>query len=232
MPSLVESYPDLCDALMARYGRPASPGGSTAAGLDVSGLLRLALDATVADRTLARLLDRLDASDLLDPASLAAIDPKELAAELMAEPPPLVLPPKTLVLIRALAAWIEQAGGLEGLAGRPTETLRDELRAIRGLGPGTVDRVLLLGFGRATFPVDRPAYRILARHGWVDPSAGYDEAREVVEGLAPDDAPALADLARWLDRLAAEFCRAGTPRCERCPLRPMLPPSGPIEPGD
>lgn len=231
MASLLESYPTLRDVLMARYGRPARPAASSLAGLTFLGLLRLALSATVAERTLDLLLTRLESLDLADAGALVQIDPKELAAELASERPPLVVPGKTQALIQNLAGLVEQAGGLEPLVERSTERLRDDLRAIRGLGPGTVDAVLLHGFGRPTFPVDRPAYRVLVRHGWLDASSGYDEAREVVEGLAPDDPQTLADLAHGLERLGAEFCRAGAPRCDRCPLQTLLPAGGPIDPG-
>ncbi|MFO0908688.1 MAG: hypothetical protein U0794_10065 [Isosphaeraceae bacterium] len=68
------------------------------------------------------------------------------------------------------------------------------------------------------------------RHGWLDTTADYDEARDAFQRLAPDDARALAELAAWLDRLGRDFCRLTVAKCDACPLRPMLPEGGPIDP--
>lgn len=163
-------------------------------------------------------------ADLSTPDELAQADPTELAdiARQAAAKPTA----QTLALLRRLASW---ATGLDAddWENTPTEALRDDLRSLRGLGPGLVDTLLLRGLGRPSPPVQAPAYRILARHGWIDPSAGYDEAQSVLLSLAPDDLDALPD---WLARLSRDFCKPAVPRCQTCPLRPLLPPSGPIEP--
>jgi endonuclease-3 related protein len=133
-------------------------------------------------------------------------------------------------LLKRLAAWYVDQGGGEGLAEVPTEGLRDSLRGLKGVGPGSVDVVLLRGLGRAAMPVERGSARVLVRHGWIDTSQSYDEIRQILEGLAPEEPSTLAALAEGLEKVASEFCKPAKPRCERCPLRPWLPEGGPVEP--
>ena len=140
-----------------------------------------------------------------------------------------LLQPRLREALQRLAEWY--AGRVE--AGRApdeasTEALREELRAIRGVGAGTADAVLLRAFARPTYPLDRGTYRILARHGWVDPSAEYDDARAVVEAaLGSDSAAVLERASAWFEGIAAEYCRVARPKCDRCPLNPWLPSGGP-----
>ena len=98
----------------------------------------------------------------------------------------------------------------------------------RGRGPAAL---LLHGLRRPAYPLDRASYRILVRHGWLDPSADYDEARDVVERLDPDVPEHLARLSAWLERIGREYCRPTIAKCERCPLRSFLPEGGPRESG-
>src|SRR5688572_5685468 len=69
-------------------------------------------------------------------------------------------------------------------------SLRRELLAVRGLGPETVDAILLHAVGRPVFVADAHARRVLARHGLLPQGVGYEEARRVIEAHLPSD-PAL-----------------------------------------
>ena len=62
----------------------------------------------------------------------------------------------------------------------PTARLRRELTALSGIGQAKADAILLFGLGRPVYPVDRGTYRILVRHGWIDPSADYDEVSQLL----------------------------------------------------
>src|SRR5262249_11967694 len=94
----------------------------------------------------------------------------------------------------------------------------------------TADALLLRALARPIYPLDRASYRILVRHGWLDLSADYDEARAVVERLSPDDPGTLAQLSDWLARIGGGVCRVRGAKCDPCPLRPFLPEGGPIDP--
>jgi endonuclease-3 related protein len=233
MASLDESFPEVREALTGRYGRPEP--SVWAGGLDPFE----ALVATVLDRAFEgprrdAVLTALRDEGLLDPQAMAESDPAEIEQALAGAG--LRTPRGALGPLRRLAVWLVERhhGSADELAGPdgPVSTgqLREELTAIRGIGPATADAALLFALRRPVYPLDRATYRVLVRHGWLDPDAGYDEARDAVERLAPDDPPALAHLSAWLDRLGREFCRASVARCERCPLRPFLPEGGPIDP--
>ncbi len=231
MPGPDESFPLIRDALAERYGLPEPP----AAGLDpfeavVATVLDRALDSRKRDAAIEALRDE----GLLDPQALAEADPVEAEDALKAAG--VSVARAGLAPLLRLARWLVERhhGSADDLADPespvPSEQLREELRAIHGVGPATADAVLLFGLRRAVYPIDRATYRVLARHGWIDPDAGYDEAREVVERLARDDPETLARISLWLDRVGRDYCRAGVARCERCPLRPFLPEGGPIDP--
>lgn len=165
---------------------------------------------------------------LLDLAALADANATDLVERV-----PRGLTRGDSVVLRRLAAWLlEQTGGdLETLGDWPTEKLREGLRSIRGLGPTSVDRVLLRAFQRPVFPISRGIYRVAVRHGWLDPTADLEEARSVFESIAQQDPATLALIAQGLEVLAARFCKPAVPRCARCPLGPLLGPDGPRELG-
>jgi endonuclease-3 related protein len=230
MPALDESFAAIVAALAEHYAAPVPVG--VAAGLDPFRALVAVLLARAADpRRAARGLDALADAGLLDPRALAEAEVAEIGDTLKLSG--VTVPARGLAPILRLARWIvEQHHGSADALGEGTlgtEPLREELASLNGIGPATADALLLLALNRPVYPLDRATYRILVRHGWLDPSAGYDEARAVVEGPCHDDPDLLAKLSDWLERIGREFCRVGAPKCDRCPLRPFLPEGGPME---
>lgn len=233
MPSLDESFPEIRDALADRYGRPEP----STAGLDpfeamVATMLDRALDPKKRDATLIALRDE----GLLEPHALAGADTAEVEDALRSAG--LAVSRAALTPLRRLVQWLVERhqGSADELAGHEStvsaDELREELRALNGVGPATADAILLFALRRPVYPLDRATYRVLARHGWVEADATYDEARDVVERLGADDPATLVRLSDWFERVGLEFCRAGAPRCERCPLRPFLPANGPVDPNE
>ena len=61
---------------------------------------------------------------------------------------------------------------------------RESLRQIRGLGPATVDELLLFAAQLAVFPIDRSALRVAIRHGWLDMPVEDEPAQSFfIQGL-------------------------------------------------
>jgi endonuclease-3 related protein len=226
MPSFDESFAEILDALAARFPAAEAPEHAPFPAL-VAALLGRAAEP----RKVARALAALDDAGLLDPQALAEADPAEVADTLKATG--VASPARALGPLRRLARWLVERhhGSADALrAGEvATETLREELAQLNGIGPATADALLLFALRRPVYPLDRATYRIFLRHGWLDPATEYDEARAVVERPAGDDPDALARLADGLERVGREFCRARVAKCDRCPLRPFLPEGGPIE---
>lgn len=136
-------------------------------------------------------------------------------------------------VLKALAQWWlgrfgeSDEAAWEGDLGR----LREELLRIRGVSLELADRLLLFVGGRAVYPIDRATARIAARHGWIGPEAEYDEWQAYfVQGLSAAGIDA-RHFSTWMTRLGREHC-GPSPRCDACPLRPLLPPGGPYTPGD
>jgi endonuclease-3 related protein len=143
---------------------------------------------------------------------------------------------RTLAPAKQLARWLVEHhdGDPEVLTdpGRATDDLRDELAGVRGVGMVGADAILLVALKRPTYPVDRGTYRILVRHGWLDPGATYEDARDVMVHRAGENPDLLIRLSAGMEELAGRFCRASAPRCDACPLRPLLPEGGPLGGGE
>ena len=82
--------------------------------------------------------------------------------------------------------------------------------------------------GRPVFPVEKGGYRVLARHGWIDPWASYEEASETVASAA-DQSPAalLARLSRAWSTWLAGFARCERPTASTVPFARCCPRRGP-----
>ena len=223
MPRLADVFDRLTEALIAEDG------GSAAVGIEPFERLIGVLLENATDAARARLnLDALRDAGLLDPAALASADPAELADVLSHNRK--TLPPRARATLQRLARWYHDRGLADDPGQISTETLREELTALKGIGPGTADELLARGLGRAAFSVSRAAYRVLVRHGWIDVSCTYEDARDLIEPLAPDDPNRLMQLSRGFEQIGARYCRVAAAKCDRCPLQPLLPEGGPIQP--
>ena len=228
MPALRASFPEVIAALRERYGviDPLAEALEPFEAIVVVFLERLT-DFKKAVLALNALRD----DGMLDPQVIAESDASELTDSLRSAG--VKIPEKSLTPLRKLARWLVERhhGSIDDLReGLSTAELREELLGLNGVGPATSDALLLFALRRPAYPVDRATYRILIRHGWLDASADYEEARSIVEGLAPDDARTLALLSGWFERLGRDHCRASVAKCDRCPLASFLPESGPIDP--
>lgn len=228
MPSLDESFQGVLIALAERYGLPESPVRHDE---PFPAMLQIVVNRTADARKVAKVLDRLAADGLIETHSLANAGAEELRDAL--RDCGIGSPAKLAAVLQRLARWLverhgESANTLDALADTSTDQLREELVGVNGVGAATADAALLFALRRPVYPLDRASYRILARHGWVDPWTEYDEARGLVEHACGDDPERLQHLSRWLERLGREYCKASVARCEHCPLRDFLPVGGPL----
>jgi endonuclease-3 related protein len=229
MPTLDEALP------LIRAGTGvADPGESPDGRLDEGGPFEAMVAALLGRQVgpaIARVvLDALRGEGLLDPVHLDLAGFPEIQDALRGKVRSISV--RTLAPIKQLAHWlVENHGGrVDSFTDptRSTDDLREELAGIRGVGVVGADAILLAALGRPAYPVDRGTYRILVRHGWLDPSATYDEARELMVHRAEGDPDVLIRLSDGMDALSTRFCRASAPRCDACPLRSLLPEGGPL----
>jgi len=141
-------------------------------------------------------------------------------------------------------------GSLDRMFAQPTEKLRSDLLALKGVGPETADSILLYAGNHPVFVVDAYTRRILERHGIIDLKAKYDEIRALIEQAISSAEPETlrvlepgAEPRHPVSRMSAmergqvaqhynefhalivrtgnQLCRS-TPQCERCPLQHFL----------
>jgi len=181
-----------------------------------------------------RALGNLKAAGVLEGAKLHALDERALAE---------LLRPAGYFNIKArrLRAFLgvlagQHGGDLDRLLGGETPQVRERLLAIKGIGPETADSMLLYAGAHPRFVIDAYTRRIFQRHGWSDGEATYEELQRLCETALARSPPA-SQLDYWQDYHAQlvmagkHFCRASSPDCAACPLRPLLPQGGGQGPG-
>jgi endonuclease-3 related protein len=106
---------------------------------------------------------------------------------------------------------------LDALFDLPTETLREELIALSGIGPETADSILLYAAGRPVFVIDTYTIRILSRHELLPEETSYAEAQQWVTDNLPEDIQLFNEFHALLVNVGKDFCRP-RPKCSGCPL--------------
>jgi endonuclease-3 related protein len=212
MPRLQEYF----DALLSHYGRPQARAFKSRLDAVIGAVLSQRSTPKKVDEALGylRTYSLLDFRKLheLDAGTLAlAIKPAGNAAAKAAK-------------LKTLIAWIaaRHDGDLEKLAGVPRDRLRGQLLELPGLGPETVDTLLLHGLGLPSFVIDVNAHRVALRHELVIAEAGYDDYQERFEKEFPRDPQLYAAFHALLGALGREHCRVKA-KCEDCPLLPFMP---------
>ena len=217
--------------MAGRYGPLPRPGAGVVS-VNIPGpfeaIVAVALGLRADPRTASSAFEALRGAGLVEPETLATADPPEL--DEVFRQARVRLASKALRPLQRIAKWASGRDfDAEAVASLSTEAIREAWRGLNGVGPAMTDSLLLFALGRPTYPVDRASYRIMVRHGWLDSSSDYDEARSVLEGIAPDDPEALAGLSLAFEELGRDACKPSAPRCEHCPLRPLLPEGGPVD---
>jgi endonuclease III related protein len=162
---------------------------------------------------------------LLHPARLLACEDARLEAALR---PSGYFRVKTRRVRGFCAYLVDRYGGsMTRMAKQPLETLRPELLAVHGIGPETADDILLYACHKPVFVVDAYTRRILSRHGLAGHALGYEALRALFETHLTPDVPLFQEYHGLIVYTGNRYCRT-RPRCEDCPLRPLLKPGQPL----
>ncbi len=119
--------------------------------------------------------------------------------------------------LQAFCTFFERQGGTAALAELPTETLRQRLLEVKGVGPETADDILLYAFARPVFVIDAYTRRIFQRLGLIRGDEAYEALRQGFEQALGPDTALFNEYHALLVRHAKASC-ARTPRCESCCL--------------
>lgn len=122
--------------------------------------------------------------------------------------------------LKTLLGWIQNryAGDLNRMFNGPTAELRRELLNLWGMGPETVDSILLYAGNHPVFVVDAYTRRIFSRLGLVPEDIDYHRLQNYFQQQLPPKAELYNEYHALLVKLGAEFCRKQRPRCGACPL--------------
>ncbi len=216
-------FPEILAHLSAAYGPQHWWPGETPFEVMVGAVLV----QNTAWKNVEKAIVNLRESGLLSLAAIHRTDREELAE---------IIRPSGYYRVKAarlknLVAFVvnEFDGSLDAMFERPLEELRESLLALNGVGPETADSILLYAGHLPTFVIDSYTQRVFKRHGWIEPEADYYALKEHCEGNLESDVALFNEYHALLVRVGNAHCRA-QPRCDGCPLVPLLPESGIVEP--
>jgi len=119
-------------------------------------------------------------------------------------------------------------GSLDRMFQTATFELREKLLSVHGIGPETADSILLYAGNHPVFVVDAYTHRIFGRHGITDGRPDYETVRGQFETALPRQPQLFNEFHALIVNTGKNWCRKSTPRCEDCPLRPLLPANSPL----
>jgi endonuclease-3 related protein len=202
----------LFDLLLARFG--AQHWWPNASSLEI--LIGIVLAQNTRWPNAQKALANLKRQNLLSVAALLDL-PDERLAEVIQPAGHLNLKTRRLKnLLRYLRERFQD--DTERLQELRLGTLREELLAIKGIGPETVDNILLYACDQPVLPVDAAAFRILQRHGLAGEALSYDELQAFFMDHLPPDAALFKEFHALIHKTARDFC-GRQPLCEQCPLK-------------
>ncbi len=110
-------------------------------------------------------------------------------------------------------------GDLASFLDDEMETARENLLAVKGIGPETADSILLYACGHPVFVVDMYTHRVFSRHNMVEEETDYLSIQDVFLNNLPQDKQLYNEFHALIVRVAATFCKKNKPLCSRCPLQ-------------
>lgn len=116
--------------------------------------------------------------------------------------------------------FCEAGGSYARLIALPTPELRAKLLAVNGLGPETVDSILLYALNRPVFVIDAYTRRLLRRHLLIQGDEDYETLRALFEYHIPRSRKVFNEYHALIVRAGKYHCRP-KPQCAGCPLEPF-----------
>ncbi|GAB7022801.1 endonuclease III domain-containing protein [Salidesulfovibrio brasiliensis] len=111
---------------------------------------------------------------------------------------------------------------ISALESSNTDSLREQLLGIKGIGPETADSMLLYAFNRPMFVVDAYTARIMTRHGMAPEESNYFELQSLFMDSLPEDVPMYNEFHALIVRVGKDWCKKRASQCAGCPLEAFL----------
>ena len=103
--------------------------------------------------------------------------------------------------------------------------IKEELLAIKGIGPKTANIVLAFAYGKEALPIDTHCHRIPNRLGWVKTKTPEQTEKQLEKILPKKYWPEFNAL---FVLFGQTICRPISPKCSQCPVRKYCPRIGVI----
>lgn len=163
----------------------------------------------------SRAIDNLKEKGLICPHEIAVISKSRLISAIR----PSGFYNQKAAYLKGLSRHIVEkySGDLRKMARADATILRNELLSIKGLGPETVDSILLYALNKPIFVIDAYTRRIFGRHGVKIKDSDYPGWQKFFESHLPRVAKLFNEYHALIVRLAKERCRK-KPDCQGCPL--------------
>ncbi|MBL7685710.1 MAG: endonuclease III domain-containing protein [Deltaproteobacteria bacterium] len=106
---------------------------------------------------------------------------------------------------------------LDKMKNEPLSFLREKMLQVKGVGPETVDSILLYALHFPIFVIDQYTYRILSRHFLISEDAQYDEMQTFMMNSLALDVELFNEYHALIVAVGKNYCKK-KPHCELCPL--------------
>ena len=171
-------------------------------------------------KNVEKAINNLKQKGLLSLESLHHVTAPELAQEIMPAGYYNIKAKRLKHLINFIAH--RYGGDLSALLEDETQTLRQGLLSVNGIGPETADSILLYAANRPIFVIDTYTHRILHRHGMAEEQTTYQELQELFMDNLPEDPSLFNELHALIVETGKDYCRK-KPSCDKCPLNQWGP---------
>ncbi len=111
----------------------------------------------------------------------------------------------------------QYSGSMSRMKRGRTETLREELLAVNGIGQETADSILLYALDKPVFVIDAYTKRVLSRHALMEMSASYEEYQQFFHDEFDEDVRLFNEYHALLVIVGKDYCKP-EPKCDSCPL--------------
>jgi len=162
-------------------------------------------------------IDNLKAADLLNYPSLSRLTAGEIA---------LYIRPAGYYNLKAgrlrnLLDMVAKVyhGELQSFLEDEPGTARENLLAVKGIGPETADSILLYACCHPVFVVDMYTHRVFSRHNMLLEETDYSTMQDTFVDHLPRDVQLYNEFHALIVRVAVTFCKKTKPLCGQCPLQ-------------
>lgn len=201
-------YEHLLDHFGPRYWWPADTPFEVIVGA--------VLTQAVSWKNAKKAIDNLKSAQILNIKALSDIGENQLAEMLK----PALYHRQKSKKIKALISFINGSygGSLDLLLGQDWKSSRPRLLEVWGLGPETVDSILLYAGGHPVFVVDAYTRRIMNRQGLVEENISYADLQAFMTRYSQPRVEVYNEFHALIVGLGAAYCRKSRPFCHQCPI--------------